>query len=273
MTNKRKSISAKLRFEVFKRDKFQCQYCGRSAPQVILHVDHIEPVAKDGTNDITNLITSCRECNLGKGARRISDDAAILKEKQQLDALNERREQLEMMMQWRKELSELNEQTFLYVESCFFEKTGYTLTENGKLKLRRCLMAFSLNEVIDAIDTSVSQYGKCDASGRMTRESTEKAFDMIYPICSHKRKGDIELGTDSIYYIAGILSNRFSISKKQCLPRLKKADEFGLDHKELKRIALSAKNYRTWRITMEKLTEEGPFEYTPKNNDAGRGGI
>jgi 5-methylcytosine-specific restriction endonuclease McrA len=28
----RKALSKKLRFEVFKRDNFTCQYCGRAAP-------------------------------------------------------------------------------------------------------------------------------------------------------------------------------------------------------------------------------------------------
>ncbi len=35
----RKSISKKIRFEIFKRDAFSCQYCGKSAPDVILHID------------------------------------------------------------------------------------------------------------------------------------------------------------------------------------------------------------------------------------------
>ena len=38
---KREQLSAKLRFEVFKRDSFVCQYCGSHPPQVVLHVDHI----------------------------------------------------------------------------------------------------------------------------------------------------------------------------------------------------------------------------------------
>lgn len=66
---KRKAISKKLRFEVFKRDSFTCQYCGRKAPDVVLEVDHIKPVAQGGTNTILNLITSCRECNRGKGKK------------------------------------------------------------------------------------------------------------------------------------------------------------------------------------------------------------
>jgi 5-methylcytosine-specific restriction endonuclease McrA len=49
---KRKSISKKARFEVFKRDAFSCQYCGAHPPDSILHVDHIVPVALGGGNEI-----------------------------------------------------------------------------------------------------------------------------------------------------------------------------------------------------------------------------
>lgn len=65
----RKPLPKKVRFEVLKRDRFTCQYCGRKAPDVVLHVDHIHPVADGGTDDMTNLVTACSECNLGKGAR------------------------------------------------------------------------------------------------------------------------------------------------------------------------------------------------------------
>lgn len=63
----RQKIGKQLRFEVFKRDGFTCQYCGAKAPDVVLNVDHVNPVAAGGTNDITNLVTSCVSCNLGKG--------------------------------------------------------------------------------------------------------------------------------------------------------------------------------------------------------------
>ena len=268
MKNDRKQISKKLRFEVFKRDGFRCQYCGRSAPQVILHVDHIHPVAEGGTNDIMNLITSCADCNLGKGARRISDDAVLRKEKQQLDELNERREQLVMMMQWRTELADLNAKTLSYVESCFQEKTGYSLADTGKHKLQQCLNTFSLCEVIEAIEIGIKQYGKYDSSGQMKKENAEKVFQMIRPICKHRRDGDVEteLGKDSIYYVAGIIHNRFGIPKKQFLPRLKRAKQIGIDGKELKEIALTAKNYQSWRIAMEKLLNEPIYGFFAKKN-------
>lgn len=69
---KRKSLTKKIRFEVFKRDGFVCQYCGERPPSVVLEVDHLTPVSKGGTNHIDNLATSCFDCNRGKGATELT---------------------------------------------------------------------------------------------------------------------------------------------------------------------------------------------------------
>ena len=69
---KRKSLSKKTRFEVFKRDGFQCAYCGQSPPSVVLEVDHIEPISKGGTDDVNNLITACFDCNRGKSNNELN---------------------------------------------------------------------------------------------------------------------------------------------------------------------------------------------------------
>ena len=59
-------ITAKKRFEVLKRDNFRCQYCWRNGKDVTLEVDHIVPQANWWSDDFENLITCCRECNMGK---------------------------------------------------------------------------------------------------------------------------------------------------------------------------------------------------------------
>lgn len=59
-------LTNRQRFDILKRDGFTCQYCGRKPPEVVLQVDHIFPVDKGGTNDPSNLITSCQPCNAGK---------------------------------------------------------------------------------------------------------------------------------------------------------------------------------------------------------------
>lgn len=89
---KRKSLSKKTRFEVFKRDGFVCQYCGATPPSVILHVDHIHPVAEGGENDMDNLITACSSCNLGKSANLLTNIPKSLKDK--TAEVAEREEQL-----------------------------------------------------------------------------------------------------------------------------------------------------------------------------------
>ncbi len=52
------TISKKLRVEVFKRDGFRCVYCGRTPPEIVLEVIHVEPVSKRGKENINNLVTS-----------------------------------------------------------------------------------------------------------------------------------------------------------------------------------------------------------------------
>ena len=69
---RRKGLSPKTRFDVFKRDGFVCQYCGSHPPAVILHCDHVTPVKEGGTNDPSNLVTACEHCNQGKAAVPLS---------------------------------------------------------------------------------------------------------------------------------------------------------------------------------------------------------
>lgn len=63
----RSTLPPALRQKVLKRDRYTCGYCGARAPDVELEVDHKIPVSKDGTDEEDNLITSCLECNRGKG--------------------------------------------------------------------------------------------------------------------------------------------------------------------------------------------------------------
>lgn len=52
------------RERVFKRDKYQCAYCGG---QKELTIDHVHPRSRGGKNTWTNLVTCCSKCNYKKG--------------------------------------------------------------------------------------------------------------------------------------------------------------------------------------------------------------
>ena len=71
------AISKKTRFEVFKRDKFSCVYCGAKPTESELEIDHFTPKCKGGGDDIANLVTSCFNCNRGKSGRVIGDESCL----------------------------------------------------------------------------------------------------------------------------------------------------------------------------------------------------
>lgn len=66
------------RQNVFKRDRFSCQYCGSGKN---LTLDHIIPRSKGGKSSWINLITACRRCNTTKGNRTPEEAGLLLKGK------------------------------------------------------------------------------------------------------------------------------------------------------------------------------------------------
>jgi len=57
------------RFNVFLRDRFDCQYCGHRFHPEELTFDHVVPRSKGGQTTWENILTACSDCNLRKGNR------------------------------------------------------------------------------------------------------------------------------------------------------------------------------------------------------------
>jgi len=69
-SKQRSRLKPSLRFKILNRDLYRCQACGATAADgAKLHVDHILPVSKGGTNEESNLRALCSECNIGRGNR------------------------------------------------------------------------------------------------------------------------------------------------------------------------------------------------------------
>ncbi|MCC4266271.1 HNH endonuclease [Microbacterium schleiferi] len=63
------AINKRTRFEVLRRDKFRCYYCGARGNETTgdgLTIDHVIPVALGGSDAATNLVAACGDCNAGK---------------------------------------------------------------------------------------------------------------------------------------------------------------------------------------------------------------
>lgn len=245
---KRKSITKKIRFEVFKRDSFSCQYCGESAPEVVLHVDHINPVSKGGDNEIINLITSCESCNLGKGATKLGDSTSIKKQKDQLDILNKKREQLKMMLSWREGLKGLEDESIQAICDLWNNLLGDSeINDNGRKTLKKLLNKHSLNDILDSVEKSIDQYVSHDH----TDEDLSLAFNKIGGILHSKSSPDY---MKELYYIRGIARNRFNYcDDKKAIIILKDAvlcvDSSNIDDAiiDLRGIVLDSNNWTEFR--------------------------
>ena len=55
------------RREAFQRDRFECQYCGKSGQTLTL--DHVVPRVRGGKHEWDNVVTACTRCNHRKAGR------------------------------------------------------------------------------------------------------------------------------------------------------------------------------------------------------------
>ena len=55
------------RREIFNRDRYQCQYCGKETRELTL--DHVIPRHRNGRHEWENLTSACKKCNHRKAGR------------------------------------------------------------------------------------------------------------------------------------------------------------------------------------------------------------
>lgn len=156
MATPRKSISKKVRFDVFKRDAFTCQYCGAHPPAVILHIDHIIPLALGGENHIDNYITACAPCNLGKSATSLAEIPQSLKEKagemaeRELQIAGYQKVMDEKRLRVEEEAAQVSE---IYEEF----NPGYTLSSTGLVSVRKFIESIGVHAVCDAMEQAYTR--------------------------------------------------------------------------------------------------------------------
>ena len=151
------TISKKIRFEVFKRDGFKCAYCGRTPPEVMLEIDHIDPKSKQGKDDINNLITACFDCNRGK--RNILLDKIPSQMSENLEILKLKELQLSEYRKYIKKIEKRINNDINEIEEMF--KANFPnkkFTEQFKdATLKNFLNNFlTLEELIDAMHIACS---------------------------------------------------------------------------------------------------------------------
>lgn len=186
----RKSLAKKTRFEIFKRDKFTCQYCGKSTPSVILEIDHVIPVSKGGNDLEENLITSCFECNRGKGDGLLN---SILKDKDihtETLILAEKELQLSEYNFIKGKIREREDKELDIIKDKFIKQFNYPhYAEEAFNKIlsviRKSLKYFSYIDILEYVDYAIERTEK-DSRGEYHNVAAAK---YLMGILRNKIKG------------------------------------------------------------------------------------
>ena len=156
------SVSKRTRFEVFKRDQFTCLYCGRRPPEVTLQVDHVTPRARGGGDELTNLVTACADCNLGKNAVPLGEVVPAVDVAALQDAARVLTEQAALVMSERaaalhaaaaaKEAHEDAEASVIDLVAEWYEAAVGTTDYFEDESVRRFLLEIPIAQIRDAIE-------------------------------------------------------------------------------------------------------------------------
>ena len=173
------TISKKLRFEVFKRDGFKCAYCGKTPPTVTLEIDHIEPKARGGKDDINNYLTACFDCNRGKRdipldkiPTKLSDNLQVLQEQEsQLKEYRKLITKIEKRVQ--RDIQDINE---IYIDAY----PGWEFSGRFKnASLKTFLRLLPKDQIILSLEIAISRYPN----------NRNRVINYFCGVCWHKIKG------------------------------------------------------------------------------------
>jgi len=181
-----------------------------------LHIDHIIPVSKGGTNEEANLVTACDQCNLGKGAKIIGADKipnikevneALTKE---IKLNTERREQLKQYYHYKEKLQNIKNPEQDAFNDILKRRLGYSLTSVEFKQFKRLHDKCGLDLVIEGIgivaekdrDWASSEQKHrylCGVLYNLFREKTDPLYnperEVKYYYLNHKNN------SGSVYYV------------------------------------------------------------------------
>ena len=78
LSNQRKDVKFS-RPNIYARDNYTCQYCGKKRDPKHLNFDHVHPRSKGGLTNWTNITTACLSCNLRKGSKTLEEAGMSLR--------------------------------------------------------------------------------------------------------------------------------------------------------------------------------------------------
>ena len=197
-----------MRFEVLKRDGFQCRYCGARAPDVMLEVDHIDPVSLGGSDDFLNLTTACQDCNRGKSNIPLDEHQALQAQVTEIERIEGSAAGLDDLRRRRAEADELIEMQIDAIEEAIEGHPDFSLSETGRKTVKRWLKQDSVEALMTAVDAAAVSY--LGSPGEVTDRDFERFISKVPAVAAFRRiHGKKSEAYRKAIYAAAIMRNRF----------------------------------------------------------------
>lgn len=154
----RTAIKQSIRFDIFNRDGFKCSYCWKSPDQwAKLQIDHIIPVAMWWGNEVENLVTACRDCNIWKSKKLIGSKINNRDMKQETKDIKEQIKILNEYYEYLREAKELERKKNdldLFRELSWSDPTDFRVP-HVKLLIKRYWMDIAIDAWLRFCDMSI----------------------------------------------------------------------------------------------------------------------
>lgn len=178
MKTKRKPLSKRTRFDVFKRDVFTCQYCGQNPPAVVLEIDHVVPVSKGGGNTKDNLLTACFDCNRGKSNTLLAERDMPIADR--AAKAQEREDQIKAYRRLLKRIRSREDGDIDAVEQVLYDRFGWTFQNHFRESVRaNFLPSLDVSHLVSFMHT---------ACGRI--DDPERAIKYFCGMCWRSIRGE-----------------------------------------------------------------------------------
>ncbi|MBN1406916.1 MAG: hypothetical protein JW956_03965 [Calditrichaceae bacterium] len=250
----------RIKYEIFEKDSFKCQSCGMGAPVVTLQLIRIQDTLQnDKWLDTAFLSTSCKICEKKKSG---ADEKNMQNVFMSIDELEERLQQLKMLINWRKGMLNIRKQQLNKIIIYWEHKIAGFETSNAQKKyLAAYISKYSCDEIQSAMDMAIDKFIKYDDDGNLDQSSILTAFSKIPEICQTKTEIINAHESDGLQRIHNQLKQTINgfFDPNRASQWLNYARSWEVPIDDLFKMASSVKSWTEFSIQVDKMVEKQKY--------------
>ena len=254
-------VYKRIKFEVFEKDSFKCQVCGAAAPNVTLTLHRLQNNQQaENWLDPAFLTTFCESCQRKNGSQESANTGN--NGHLSLNALEERLDQLKMLINWRKGMIKIRKRQLASLVEFWQELVpSIFLSEVHKKTLLSCISKYSSDDIKEAMRLAVQEFIVVHQDGSIARDSFQMAFANIPEICYRKTKMSKTREAEELYHIHDILEERIDgfFDSARVIQWLNYARSWDVHLEELIQMAARVTNWTQFSCSIDELVHRQKY--------------